>query len=259
MMRTNTLKRRLAAGGKAYGLWLHSANGLVAEAAAAAGYDYFFIDNEHGPGELDETVRLLQFFDARGTPAVVRVAWKDPVILKRVLDAGAQSVMIPTVETADEARAAVAACRFPPRGIRGFGPWREIALGADLAEYGQRAHEELLIICQIETVKALANIEAIAAVDGVDVLFIGPNDLSGSLGRFREFEHPDVVGAIERAFQAIRRAGKPVGIVPFGAFGAADLLRAGYAMLASASDLALVAAAAREDVRSVSAALGGGA
>ena len=251
MPRNNRLKERLAAGRPAFGLWLHLANPTVAHAMAAAGYDYLFLDNEHGPGTLTETARLIEVLSGTGVEPVVRVAWKDPVILKRVLDAGARSVMVPTVETAEEARMVVAACRYPPRGLRGFGPWREIGLTADVRGYAEHAHEELLVICQIETVKSLANIEAIAAVDGVDALFIGPNDLSGSLGRFLEFDHPEVSGAIERAFAAIRRAGKPAGIVPYGNRGALDLLKAGYAMVAASTDLSLLRDGARAELAAV--------
>ncbi len=248
MTRTNTLKERLAAGGRAFGLWLHSTSEPVAEAAAAQGYDFMFVDNEHGGGGLADAVRLIRLLDALGVPPVVRVPWKDPVYLKRVLDAGATSIMVPTIETAEEAAAVVAACRYPPKGFRGFGPWRQIGLGGDLAAYARRAHEELLLIVQSETAKAVDNVAAIAAVDGVDALFIGPNDLSGSLGHFLEFEHPKVRGAIDRAFEAIRKAGKPAGNVPHGSRTTADLFAAGYAMVGASSDLSLVRDAAQAEI-----------
>lgn len=248
MSAPNPLKRRLLSGRKAFGLWLHLAHPSAAEAAAAAGYDFLFIDNEHGPASLGETLALLRALNGTGVPAVVRVPWNDPVYLKRVLDIGATSLMIPMIETAEQARAAVAACRYPPRGIRGFGPWREIGTGADLGAYVAGAADELLIIGQIESAKGVANVDAIAAVDGIDLLFIGPNDLSGSLGHFRAFDHPDVTGAIERAFAAIRRAGKPAGNVPYGPHTTADLFRQGYAMVAASTDLTLLHAAAAAEV-----------
>ena len=248
MTSKNSLKRRLLGGQKAFGSWLHLAHPAAAEAMASAGYDFLFIDNEHGPGSLQDTVALLQTLAATPAASVVRVPWNDPVYLKRLLDIGASSVMIPMIETAEQARAAVAACRYPPRGFRGFGPWRELGLGTDMADYIKHAHEELLIIGQIESMKAVENIDAIAAVEGLDLLYIGPNDLSGSAGRFREFEHPDVAKAIDRAFAGIRRAGKPAGIVPYGPHSTADLFRAGYAMIADGTDAMLMRRAAAADV-----------
>lgn len=248
MTSKNSLKRRLLGGQKAFGSWLHLAHRAAAEAMASAGYDFLLIDNEHGPASLPDTVGLLQTLAATPAASVVRVPWNDPVYLKRLLDIGASSVMIPMIETAEQARAAVAACRYPPRGFRGFGPWRELGLGTDMADYIKHAHEELLIIGQIESMKAVENIDAIAAVEGLDLLYIGPNDLSGSVGRFREFEHPDVARAIDRAFAGIRRAGKPAGIVPYGPHSTADLFRAGYAMIADGTDVMLMRRAAASDV-----------
>ncbi|HEX6981107.1 MAG TPA: aldolase/citrate lyase family protein [Alphaproteobacteria bacterium] len=256
MQRSNLLRRRLLEGRKAFGLWLHTAHPAVTEAMAAAGYDFLFLDNEHGPGSLNDTLIQLQILASGTTSPVVRVPSNDPVYLKRVLDIGASSIMIPMIETAEQAKAAVAACRYPPHGSRGFGPWREIGLGTDLDAYGRTAHEDLLIIGQIETVTAVENIDAIAAVDGLDVLFIGPNDLSGSAGRFREFEHPDVTKLIGRAFDGIRRAGKPAGIIPYGRQSTSDLFRAGYAMVAASTDLSLLRAAAASEVRAYREAFG---
>jgi 4-hydroxy-2-oxoheptanedioate aldolase len=245
---TNSLKQRLLGGQKAFGSWLHLAHPAVTEAMASAGYDFLFIDNEHGPGSLQDTVLQLQVLAGAGTAPVVRVPWNDPVYIKRLLDCGATSIMVPMIETAEQARAAVAACRYPPRGIRGFGPWREFGRGTDMADYVRRAHEDLLIIGQIESVKAVENIDAIAAVEGLDLLYIGPNDLSGSVGHFREFERPAVTKAIDRAFAAITRAGKPAGIVPYWPHTTNDLFRAGYAMIATGTDVALMRGAAAADV-----------
>jgi 4-hydroxy-2-oxoheptanedioate aldolase len=244
----NPLKRRLLGGQKAFGSWLHLAHAAATEAMASAGYDFLFIDNEHGPGSLQDTVLQLQVLAGTPVAPVVRAPWNDPVYLKRLLDIGATSVMIPMIETAEQARAAVAACRYPPRGFRGFGPWREMGRGGDMAAYIKHAHEDLLIIGQIESAKAVENIDAITATEGLDLLYIGPNDLSGSVGRFREFEHPDVAKAIDRAFAGIKRAGKPAGIVPYGPHTTAALFRAGYAMIATGTDVALMRGAAAADV-----------
>jgi 4-hydroxy-2-oxoheptanedioate aldolase len=253
---TNPLKQRLLGGGKAFGSWLHLAHPAAAEAMASAGYDFLFIDNEHGPASLQDTLLQLQVLAGTKAAPVVRVPWNDPVYVKRLLDIGAASIMIPMIETAEQARAAVAACRYPPRGFRGFGPWREMGCGTDMAGYIQHAHETLLIIGQIESAKAVANIDAIAAVEGLDLLYIGPNDLSGSVGHFRDFEHPEVAKAIDRAFDGIRRAGKPAGIVPYGPHSTNDLFRKGYAMIAAGTDAALMRAAAAADVATYRAAFG---
>jgi len=245
---TNSLKQRLLGGGRAFGSWLHLAHPAATEAMASAGYDFLFIDNEHGPAALPDTLLLLQVLAGTKTAPVVRVPWNDPIYMKRLLDIGAASIMVPMIETAEQAKAAVAACRYPPRGIRGFGPWREMGRGTDMADYIQCAHENLLIIGQIESAKAVANIDAIAAVEGLDLLYIGPNDLSGSVGHFRAFEHPDVTKAIDRAFEGIRRAGKPAGIVPYGPHSTKDLFRKGYAMIAAGTDVALMRGAAAADV-----------
>lgn len=256
MPSSNKLKRRLLGGRKAFGAWLHLAHPAATEAMASAGYDFLFLDNEHGPASLQDTLLQLHVLSGSDVAPVVRVPWNDPIYLKRVLDIGVTSVMIPMIETAEQAKAAVAACRYPPNGVRGFGPWREIGNGADLADYVRHAHEELLIIGQIESVKAVENIDAIAAVEGLDLLYIGPNDLSGSVGRFREFEHRDVVQAIDRAFDGIKRAGKPAGIVPYGPRTTADLFKAGYAMLAAATDVALMRSGAAVEVAAYRAAFG---
>lgn len=245
---TNPLKRRLLDGQKAFGSWLHLAHAGATEAMASAGHDFLFIDNEHGPGSLQDTVLQLQVLAGTPVAPVVRVPWNDPVYIKRMLDIGATSIMIPMIETAEQARAAVSACRYPPRGIRGFGPWREMGRGTDMADYIRSAHEDLLIIGQIESARAVENIDAIAAVEGLDLLYIGPNDLSGSVGHFRAFEHPAVMKAIEQAFSGIRRAGKPAGIVPYGPHSTNDLFRAGYAMIATGTDIALMRGAAAADV-----------
>jgi 4-hydroxy-2-oxoheptanedioate aldolase len=245
---TNSLKRRLLGGHKAFGSWLHLAHPAATEAMACAGYDFLFIDNEHGPGSLQDTLLQLQVLAGTTAAPVVRVPWNDPVYIKRLLDIGATSIMVPVIETAEQARAAVAACRYPPRGIRGFGPWREFGRGTDMVDYVQHAHEDLLVIGQIESAKAVENIDAIAAVEGLDLLYIGPNDLSGSVGHFREFEHPAVTKAIDHAFAAITRAGQPAGIVPYGPHTTNDLFRAGYAMIATGTDVALMRSAAAADV-----------
>lgn len=248
MTTTNRLKARLAAGRKCLGVWTHAIDTIYTETLAAAGYDFMFLDHEHGAQGLIETIPHLQTLAGTACPPVVRAPWNDAVYLKRLLDIGAESVMLPMVETAEEAKAAVASCRYPPRGIRGFGPWRLLGTEPDIDAYGRTADERLLLIVQIESAKAVANIDAIAAVDGIDGLYIGPNDLSGSVGAFRDWEKPAFTSAIAAAFAGIRRAGKPAGIVPYGRKSIAALFDEGYAMVAGSTELTLLRGAAHAEV-----------
>jgi len=245
---TNRLKARLAAGDKVYGVWTSGLSTVITETLAHAGYDFLFLDQEHGPQGLAETVPHLQTLAATSCAPVIRVPWKDPVYLKRILDAGAESIMVPMVETAEEAKAVVAACRYPPRGFRGFGPLRHLGTEPDIDAYGRNAHERLLLIVQIESEKAVANIDAIAAVEGVDACYIGPNDLSGTLGCFRKWDSPKLKKAIDTAFAGIKRAGKPAGIVPYGRHSTASLFRQGYAMIAAGTELTLLRSAASGEI-----------
>lgn len=247
MYRPNRLKERLAAGRRSLGLWLNLADPTAAEIAAQAGYDFLLIDNEHGPGALGDTLRQLQAMSGSPATALLRVPWNDPVYLKRALDLGVEAVMIPMVESAEQAKAAVAACRYPPLGIRGYAAGRAADYGA-AEDYVATAAERLLIICQIESVRAVERVSEIAAVDGVDALFIGPYDLSGSLGKLRAFADPEVRATIARSEAGIRAAGKPMGTVPHGERGPAELFEAGYAMVAGSSDAGLLRAAARAEV-----------
>ncbi|MSP50071.1 MAG: hypothetical protein EXQ95_12195 [Alphaproteobacteria bacterium] len=250
-MTSNRLKARLTSGKKSLGVWTSGISTVVTETLAASGYDFLFLDQEHGPQGLAETIPHLQTLAGTGCPPVVRVPWNDPVYLKRLLDIGAESVMVPMVETAEQAKAAVAACRYPPRGYRGFGPLRFVGTEPDIDAYGRTAHERLLLIVQIESEKAVSNIDAIAAVDGVDALYIGPNDLSGTLGHFREWDHPSLQKAIDAAFAGIKRAGKPAGIVPYGKNTIASLFKGGYTMIAGSTELSLLRAAARAEIEAI--------
>jgi 4-hydroxy-2-oxoheptanedioate aldolase len=182
------------------------------------------------------------------TATIVRVPWNDQVYIKRMLDAGADTIMVPMVETAEQARAVVSACRYPPHGQRSFGPWRDAGLQRDLDAWRRGADERLFVIVQIESAKAVDNVDAIAAVDGVDALFIGPNDLSGSLGRLRDYDNPEFLAVIDRAIAGIRKSGKPMGAVPWGRKTTADLLREGFAFAAASTELSLLVGAARAEV-----------
>jgi len=245
MRRENRLKRRLAAGERLTGLWLQSASATLAELSVMAGFEVVLIDNEHGPASLETTMELLRAVEAAGGMPVVRVPWNDQVYLKRVLDLGAQSLMIPMVESAAEAEAAVRACRYPPRGRRGYAApiARAASYGLD-ADYVRHAHEELLLMLQIESEPAVGAIADIAAVDGVDLLFLGANDLAGSIGRLEALDQPDAASLIARAEAAIAATGRWMGTVPRPDADARNLFAAGHRLVIGPSDLALYRAAA---------------
>jgi 4-hydroxy-2-oxoheptanedioate aldolase len=251
MYRENSLKKRLAAGKKALGFWLQAESILAAELLGYAGYDFGIIDHEHASGTLIGAVGLLQAASAGGATMMMRVPWNDPVYLKRALDTGIEGVMIPMIETAEEARAAVAACRFPPRGIRGnaTGGIRGSDYGLAQRRYLDTHHEQLLVMCQVETARTVENIPEIAQVDGVDVLFIGPNDLASSIGRPSRFDDPEVMALLARAETAIKQSGKLMAAVPYGPYGWQELFDRGHDLVVGAGDLALIRAGALPQVK----------
>ena len=210
---SNRFKRALREGRGQVGLWCTIPGGTVAEVLAGAGYDWIVFDTEHSPGDPTTVLEQLQAAAPYPVSAVVRPDTNDPVLIKRYLDIGAQTILIPYVQNAAEARAAAAAMLYPPAGIRGVSGWTRASRYGRVADYARRAAAELCLLVQVETAAALDEIEAIAAVDGVDGLFIGPADLAASLGHAGDPAHPAVVAAIEDAVRRIRAAGKAAGIL----------------------------------------------
>jgi len=242
MWRPNGLKARLKAGSTVYGLFHGLANPLVAELLGLVGYDFVLIDGEHGPGDNMTTLAQIQAIQATPALAMLRVAENHPVLFKRALDLGVEAVMVPNVASAAEAAAAVAACRYPNAGRRGFAApiLRAANYGMATAEYVAKAADELLIAVQIETLAGAANAAEIAAVDGVDVVFIGPNDLSGDLGALGQFDHPDFVKAVTAIEAGVRSAGKVLGCLPYPGSDPAELHRRGHRFIAAGADIALL-------------------
>jgi 4-hydroxy-2-oxoheptanedioate aldolase len=196
------------------GTWLNLGSPITAEMAGLIGFDWVLLDHEHGPGSDSTILAQLQAVAATPAAGLVRIAANDPARFKRVLDAGAHGVMVPYVGTAAEAQAGVTAMRFPPRGVRGVAKLtRATAFGAEFDDYFAHAHERLVMLPQIETAEAVNNIADIAAIDGVDVLFVGPMDLSTNLGFPGNYEHPLCVDAFKRVSAAARNAGKAAGIL----------------------------------------------
>ncbi|MDN4474008.1 HpcH/HpaI aldolase family protein [Demequina zhanjiangensis] len=238
-----TLRDRLDASDRPLaGMWVCSGSPVVAEICAGAGLDWLLIDMEHAPNGLESVLAQLQAVAAYPTTPVVRVPANDPVLLKQVLDLGAQTVLVPMVASAEEARAAVEAVRYPPLGRRGVGSalsrsarWNRV--DGYLADAG--SHVSLLV--QVETAEAVDAAGEIAAVEGVDGVFVGPSDLAASMGLLGQQTHPDVVAAVLRAFAAVRAAGKPVGVNAFDPNAAQQYLDEGASFVLVAADVAMLA------------------
>lgn len=199
------LKRRLRAGDVTIGAWISFAESAVAEIMAGTGFDWILIDTEHAPFSPEGLQTVLMAFNGRESVPIVRVPWNNPAIIKQALDLGAGGVLVPMVNTADEARAAVAACRYPPEGIRGFGPRRASDYYRRVVEYVASANDSVIVALQIEHMEAVKNVTDIVAVPGIDVICLGPNDLSGSMGLLGQIEHPSVIEAITRVLDEAAR------------------------------------------------------
>jgi 4-hydroxy-2-oxoheptanedioate aldolase len=224
------------------GTWLNLGSNISAEIAARAGFDWVLIDLEHGSGTEADLVGQLQAVDTTSTVSLVRIAWNELPRFKRTLDMGTSGIMIPYVNTAEEARQAVAAMRYPPEGRRGAARnIRANGFGQDLATYFAEANEKLLTVVQIETVEAVSNAEDIAALPGVDVLFVGPFDLSVSMGIAGQMEHPEFRDALKRVIRACGEHGKSPGILLASAEQIPAAVADGFRFLAAGSDGSAVA------------------
>lgn len=233
------------------GTWIMSASPLVAEALGCAGFDWAVVDMEHSPLDLTTVVHLLQA--VAGTPLVpvVRVPWNDTVGIKRVLDAGAQTLLVPFVQNAEEARAAVAACRYPPEGVRGMAAMGRASRFGTMPNFFTTANRSIGVIVQLETTSAIERIDEIAAVDGVGALFIGPGDLSGTMGHVGQLTHPEVIAITRKAVERARQLGKPIGTVGGTPEVVAQYREIGFDFIAIASDLGLLMRAAQAALNAV--------
>lgn len=240
----NAFKRALREGRPQIGLWSVLANASVAELLGASGYDWLLIDMEHAPNELPAVQAQLQALRGSATTPIVRPPWNDMVWVKRVLDLGAQTLLIPYVQTAEAAAQAVAYMRYPPAGRRGVAGGTRATQWGRVRDYYKRVEEELCLLVQVESRQGLENLDAIAAIPGVDGIFIGPADLSADMGHLGDPQHPDVQAAIEDAVRRIRAAGKAAGILARGEEGARRWLSAGCLFVAVGVDASLLAQAA---------------
>lgn len=210
----NRFKRAMASGEVQYGLWLGLPDSTAAEIAAAAGFDWLLIDHEHAPFEVTDILAHLQVMAAYAVAPVVRPVDANPSLLKKLLDIGVQTFLVPMVDTPVQAQSLVRALRYPPAGIRGLGTsLARAAAWGQTPGYVQRANEEICLLVQVETVQALEDLGQILAVDGVDGVFIGPSDLSASMGYVGDPGHPEVVDAVSAGLRAIAAAGKFAGVL----------------------------------------------
>jgi len=209
----NDFKHAIAAGKLQIGLWSSLCSNIAAEIVSDSGFDWLLLDTEHSPNEIPDLVAQLQAVQRGTATPIVRPAWNDAVAFKRILDIGAQSLLVPYVQNADEARRAVAATRYPPRGIRGVTASGRASRYGRVKDYAKRADAEICLLVQVETRAALDQLEAIAKVDGVDGVFIGPGDLAASLGHIGNLGHPDVQSAIKDAVTRLKALGRPAGIL----------------------------------------------
>lgn len=237
----NSFKRALKAGKAQIGLWSSLSSNYAVEVVAGAGFDWILLDSEHSPADLENLLTQLQASAPYPTHAVVRVPWNDMVTMKRVLDIGAQSLLVPYVCTAAEARSAVSYTRYPPAGVRGVAGTTRATRFGRVRDYAKHAHEELCVLVQVETQAALDNIEAICAIEGVDGVFIGPADLHASMGYPGEIANPKVKPLIDEAIRRIRKCGRAPGILTPNEADAKHWLQCGALFVAVGADVGILA------------------
>ena len=237
----NPFKRALQAGRAQIGLWSSLSSNYSVEVIAGAGFDWLLLDTEHSPNDLESLLTQLQAAAPYPTHPVVRVPWNDMVMIKRVLDIGAQSLLVPYVSTPEEAAAAVSYTHYPPVGVRGVAGTTRASRFGRVKDYATRAHEEICLLVQLETQRALDNLEAICAVEGVDGVFIGPADLHASLGHTGQIANPQVKPLIDEAIRRIRKCGRAPGILTPSEADAHHWLDCGALFVAVGADVGILA------------------
>lgn len=224
------------------GMWVCTGSPLVAEICAGGGLDWLLIDMEHAPNGLESVLAQLQAVAAYDAAPLVRLPGYLPVMIKQVLDLGAQNILMPMIDTVEQAEAAVRAVRYPPRGIRGVGSaLARSARWNRVDDYLTEADRHVSLFVQIESVAGVENAAGIAAVDGVDGVFVGPSDLAASMGLIGQQTHPDVTAAVRRTFAAVIAAGRPVGVNAFDSAVAQEYLAAGASFVLVGADVAMLA------------------
>jgi len=244
---SSRFRERLVAGERLIGTILSLPSPEVTEILAAAGFDWLFLDTEHAPLGPRTVVECLRA--AGPCPVLVRVGANEEAAIKQALDAGAAGVIVPQVAGADEARRAVVAARYPPDGRRGVGVARAQGYGFDFERYVAAANEAVVVVAQVESAEGVAQVDAIAALQGLDAIFIGPYDLAASLGHMGEPDHPEAEAAIERVRERTLAAGRRLGIFGTDANALRARLERGYTLIAVGIDALLLGRAARDALR----------
>lgn len=247
----NSFKRDLRRADPMLGVWAMSGSPVAAEALGYAGYDFVVLDMEHGPNDAPRALDLLR--SMAGTPAasVVRLPWNDAVVVKQLLDFGALTLMFPKIQDANEARMAVSATRYPPHGVRGFASMSRATRYGTVSNYAARASEQICVVLQLETRKAIGNLAEIAAVPGVDCIFVDAGDLSVDMGHIGRSDHTGVQAVLASAAAECAWLGLPSGILAANAAQAATYLDYGYSWVAAGSDLGLMMANARRELKAL--------
>ena len=249
-------KAKLERGDVCLGSWVTFSDPCVGECMALAGFDFLFMDQEHSPNDYLWVQSMCMALKGTGCAPMVRVPWNDVVMIKRVLDVGAAGVILPWVRSVKDVEYGVAACKYPPRGVRGYGPRRPHHYGRIEAEYREVANAQTIVIAQIEHIDAVNCIEDIMQIDGLDGVFIGSNDLSGSMGKLGHPKDPDVLAAIATVLAAGKAHGTPVGIAS--SDNPADnvaYIRAGFTFLGMSVDFAFMSKAVDQLITGVKAGL----
>lgn len=242
----NTFKKALTQKKRLIGCWLGLADRYAATIMGQAGFDWLLIDGEHAPNDLRSIRDQLAVLAPSASQAVVRIPIGETWIIKQMLDAGAQSILVPMVESAEQARALVRACRFPPKGVRGVGYALAPAAGfGTVTDYGPTADEQICLLVQVESRKGLDALDEIVAVEGIDGVFIGPADLAADLGHLGDLEHDEVRSAVLEAIRRIASADKPAGVLTLDPDMIAQCLAAGATFVAVDVDIHLLLASAR--------------
>ncbi|MEL6477077.1 MAG: aldolase/citrate lyase family protein [Pseudomonadota bacterium] len=239
----NQFKAALQTEQRQLGMWSALASPIAAEIHAGSGWDWVLVDMEHAPNDLPDMLAQAQALAAGPAPVLCRPAWNDTVLIKRILDIGVQTLIIPYVQTAEEARAAVAATRYPPEGVRGVAGGGRAAGYGRVAGYQAKAADQIAVVVQVETAATVEQIEEIAAVPGIDALFVGPADLAASMGHLGDMAHPEVEAKIEEAARRCLAAGKPIGSLALDPAVAKRYFGYGYSFIAVAVDSVLLARA----------------
>ena len=240
---SNSFKHAIAAGKLQIGLWCSLCSNIAADIVRDSGFDWLLLDSEHSPNDIPDLLAQLQAAEGGTATAIVRPAWNDMVLIKRCLDIGAQALLVPYVQNPQEARAAVAAVRYPNRGMRGVAVASRASRYGRITDYLKKADSEICLLVQVETRSALEKLEDIATVEGVDGVFIGPSDLSASLGHIGNPAHPEVQKALEDAARRLKAVGKPAGILTGNEDEARRYIGWGYTFVAVGSDIGLLRAA----------------